>query len=135
MQFRDDVGCVIGCSLGTADYLGQMAAPDYPDELEFLYHEFREADEFTQIPIARRLFKSASDLVERTPDFWRNVVRRKLELEFAGMYRFLADPFPLGQNPYVEAVEKNIATITRRVARVAAVATNGSEELARGRPG
>src|SRR5687768_7359344 len=30
LKFDDPLRCVIGSALGTADYLGQMAAPDYP---------------------------------------------------------------------------------------------------------
>jgi hypothetical protein len=116
VHFRDPIARVIGCALGTADYLGQMAAPDYPDELEDLFHEFREADEFVHVPLSRRVFKSPSDLIERTPAFWHEFVRRKLETEFQAMYRFLAEPDAGGRNFYLEAVERNIAEIARRIA-------------------
>ena len=115
VRFGDPVGRVIGCALGTADYLGQMAAPDYPDELDFLYAEFNEADQFLHVPAARRAFKSAADLIERTPDFWRTFVRQKLETEFLSLYRFLAQPYPDGPNAYLDAVERNIAEISRRI--------------------
>lgn len=116
VHFRDPVARVIGCALGTADYLGQMSAPDYLDELEDLFLEFQEADEFVHVPVSRRVFKSASDLIERTPAFWQQFVRRKLELDFQGMYRFLAEPHVGGRNFYLEAVERNIAEIARRIA-------------------
>jgi hypothetical protein len=116
MKFDDAWGGVVGSAVGTADYLGQMAAPDYPDELEVLYNEFHEADEFVHVPLERRIFKSASDLMERTPAFWRQFVKPKLEVDFQGMYRFLATPYPDGHNAYVEAVETNIAEISRRIA-------------------
>jgi hypothetical protein len=115
VHFREPMGRVIGCALGTADYLAQMAAPDYPDELEILYQEFREADEFVHVPPSRRAFKSASDLIERTPAFWETFVKQKLESEFQCMYRFLAQPYPDGPNAYLDAVESNIAEIARRV--------------------
>jgi hypothetical protein len=115
VRFRDPISRVIGCALGTADYLGQMAAPDYPDELEFLFAEFHEADEFVNVPAARRAFKSAADLIERTPAFWQSFVRQKLDVDFRAMYRFLAVPYPDGPNAYLEAVEKNIAEIARRI--------------------
>src|SRR4051812_43170622 len=69
LHFRDPVERVIGCALATADYLGQMAAADYPDELDILYHEFQESDDFIHLPAARRMFKSAQDLADRTPLF------------------------------------------------------------------
>lgn len=114
LHFREPVERVIGCALATADYLGQMAADDYPDELEILFEEFQESDDFIHLPAPRRVFKSATDLKQRTPLFWQKFVMRKLESDFQAMYRFLARPFPHGPNPYLEAVERNIAEIKRR---------------------
>jgi hypothetical protein len=116
LHFRDPVERVIGCALATADYLGQMAASDYPDELEILYEEFQESDDFIHLPAARRAFKSATDLIERTPMFWQKFVLRKLESDFQAVYRFLARPYPHGPNPYLEAVERNMITIRNRAA-------------------
>lgn len=116
LHFRDPVERVIGCALATADYLGQMAAPDYPDELEILFEEFQESDDFIHLPPARRAFKSATDLIERTPMFWQKFVLRKLESDFQAVYRFLARPYPHGSNPYLEAVERNMITIRNRAA-------------------
>ncbi|MDO8542681.1 MAG: hypothetical protein Q7S40_19750 [Opitutaceae bacterium] len=114
LRFRDQVERVIGCSLATADYLGQMAAVDYPDELEILYSEFQESDDFIHLPPSRRTFKSAEDLIERTPMFWRKIVLPKLESDFQAVYRFLARPYPHGPNLYLEAVERNIAAVKRQ---------------------
>jgi len=115
--FRDPVDRVIGCALATADYLGQMAASDYPDELECLFAEFKESDDYTHLPGARRAFASAAELIQRTPAFWRELVLPKLESEFQAVYRFLADPYPHGPNPYLDAVERNIAIIQQRAAQ------------------
>ena len=114
MQFRDPVGRVIGNALATADFLGQMSDPAYPDKLPALFLEFQEADEFFHLPAERRTFKSAADLALRTPAFWDNFVRRKLEIECQALYRFLAAPYPHGRNVYLEAVESNVAEIRRR---------------------
>ncbi len=123
LYFREPVERVIGCALATSDYLGQMAAADYPDELDILFEEFQESDDFIHLPASRRVFKSAADLKERTPMFWQKFVMRKLESDFQAMYRFLARPFPHGPNPYLLAVEANIAEIKRRNALAAAPAT------------
>lgn len=117
--FRDPVERIIGCALATADYLGQMAAPDYPDELEILFNEFQESDNFIHLAPSRRLFKSVDDLKQRTPIFWQKFVKRKMESDFQAVYRFLARPYPHGRNAYLEAVEANIATILRRNAAAA----------------
>ncbi|MBI5691180.1 MAG: hypothetical protein HZC55_13925 [Verrucomicrobia bacterium] len=122
LYFREPVERIIGCALATADYLGQMAAADYPDELEILYHEFKESDDFLHLAPSRRAFKSAEDLKQKTPFFWQQFVKRKLESDFQAVYRFLARPYPHGPNPYLEAVEKNIAKIKRRNAAAARAA-------------
>jgi len=114
LHFREPVERVIGCALATADYLGQMAADDYPGELDILFEEFQESDDFIHLPAPRRVFKSATDLKQRTPLFWQKFVMQKLESDFQAMYRFLARPFPHGPNPYLEAVERNMAEIKRR---------------------
>lgn len=123
LHFRDPVERFIGCALATADYLGQMAASDYPDELEILYHEFTESDDYTHVPPAKRIFKSAADLIARTPAFWRKIVLPKLEIDFQGAFRYLARPYPDGPNPYIQAVARNIALVEARVAGAAPVAS------------
>lgn len=121
LYFRDPVERFIGCALASADYLGQMAATDYPDELEILYHEFEESDNFVHVPEPKRLFKSAQDLVAKTPKFWTHVVLPKLEKDFMGVYHYLAASYPAGHNAYVQAVERNIALIERRLAETGSV--------------
>lgn len=116
LHFEDATERFIGCALATADYLGQMAAPDYPDELEYLFAEFAESDDYLGVPMANRGFRSPDDLITRTPAFWNNVVRPKLDTDFEGAYRFLADPYPRGRNRYLDAVTANIALIEARVA-------------------
>ena len=115
LRFREPIDRIIGCALATGDYLGQMAAPDYPDELEILFNEFKESDDFVHLPPERRAFQSAAQLVELTPMFWQEIVLPKLESDFQAVYRFLADPYPNGRNPYLDAVENNIRIIKARV--------------------
>ncbi len=114
IPFRAPADRIVGCAVTTADFLAQMAAPDYPDELGLLYEEFRECDDFTRVPAKDRAYRSARHLARETPAFWNKVVRRKLESDFLAVYRFLARPYPGGPNPYVAAVERNIAEIARR---------------------
>jgi hypothetical protein len=113
LKFDDPTDVFIGCALATADLLGQMAAPDYPHKLEVLYGEFRESDEFVAVPRDRRRFKSPQDLVLKTPHFWTQVIRPRLDQDFKAVYRFLARPYPGGPNEYLDAVERNIAIVRR----------------------
>ncbi len=122
LHFRDPVDRIISCALATADYLGQMAAADYPDELAILYAEFTESDDYIHVPVEKRMFRSAPDLAARTPLFWQKFVRAKLESDFQALYRFLARPIPSGPNAYIDAVERNIAIIERRAAAAAGAA-------------
>jgi len=111
ISFGSPAEKIIGCCVAAADYLGQMAASDYPDELGFLYEEFEESDDFLGVPRNLRAFKSADDLIARTPDFWRGHVLPKLQRQFLGIHRYLAQPFPDGKNRYLDAIEHNISRI------------------------
>ena len=116
LYFNARADQLLGCMLVTADYLGQMAATDYPEELEMLFHEFRESDEYFHLPPEHCAFQSAQELIEKTPDFWTQFVRPKLEKDFEGVFRFLAVPYPDGPNPYLDAIEHNIAIVRTRIA-------------------
>jgi hypothetical protein len=106
---------MIGFALSTADYLGQMAAADYPDELDILFAEFEESYDFCHVPKAARAFASAEDLKRNTPEFWGRTVLPKLEGPFGGLHRYLAVPPLEGANPYLEAIERNLTEIQRRL--------------------
>ena len=115
LPFQSDMERVAGFALATADLLGQMAADDYVDKLPVLYEEFAEAANFsgsTTHFIAT--FKSASDLLERTPVFWEKFVLAKLERDFSGLYRFLSDPYPNGPNFYLDRIAANIGRLKQR---------------------
>jgi hypothetical protein len=121
-HFSSRIEQLIGCAVATADYLAQMAAPDYPDKLETLFSEFSEADAFANLPPSQREYKSADVLVARTPAFWRKTVLPLLKKEYEGLYHFLAQPYPHGPNQYVIAIERNITTIKSRIAEKNAAA-------------
>jgi hypothetical protein len=118
LRFRDPASKIVGCSLATADYVGQLADPHYPDKLGELYAEFNESDNFANVPPDGRIFKSAEDLICRTPTFWYHFVRPKLEGDFQSVYRFLERPLRSGVNAYLAAIEKNFARIDRMIAEI-----------------
>ncbi len=116
VNFRSANARLVGCMIATADYLGQMAAPEYPEKLPYLFHEFAEADAFSNIPPERRTFSSPEAMLAATPTFWAKFVRPKLDEDFSSVYRFLC---PAGQpeaNPYFDAIERNIAVLLSRAA-------------------
>jgi hypothetical protein len=116
LRFRNPVGRMVGCALATADYVGQLSDPQYPDKLGELYREFCESDDFSNIPLDRRFFKSEGELVARTPAFWRQIVKPKLDNDFQSVYRFLARPVHSDHNDYMAAIEANFAKIEGRIA-------------------
>ena len=117
VQFQSQLERVVGFCLGTSDLLGQMAAADYVDKLPVLYQEFAEAAKFNDGKIrAGGFFSSAEDLMQKTPMFWENYVRHKLDRDFLGVYRFLNEPYPDGPNAYIQKIEANIARLRRQLA-------------------
>jgi len=120
LRFRDSVSLAVGCALATADYLGQMADPLYPEKLGELFREFSESDAFANVPPARRVFKSEYELLAHTHGFWTHFVKPKLENDFQAVYRFLERPYPSGSNAYMAAVEANLVRIDNRAAALAA---------------
>jgi hypothetical protein len=107
--FAGEIERFLGCALSSADFLGQMAAPDYIDELPFLYAEFAESDAFFHVPPEQRKFRSVRELIAKTPRFWEEFVLPRIRDDYGGVYRYLAQPYPGGSNAYIEAVERNIA--------------------------
>ncbi len=114
--FTDEPARLVGCMVATADYIGQMAAPEYPGKLASLYAEFEEADDYVGTAKDRRVFKSSAALIAATPGFWTGYVLPRFDKHFSGVYRLLATPYPDGPNRYLTAIENNIAIIAARTA-------------------
>src|SRR3984885_4238354 len=72
VKFQDPLERMVGFALGTADLMGQMAAPDYVDKLPILYSEFAEAARFSADGKMKAggFFSSAEDLMQKSPLFW-----------------------------------------------------------------
>lgn len=119
VPFRRPEARILACILVTADYLAQMAAADYVDELPALFYEFTEAYDHEKLPPEKRFFKTERQLLEKTPDFWEKYVRPMLANDAGSVYRFLDRPD--GSNPYFDSVEANIAEIRRLVGSTAPV--------------
>jgi len=109
VPFRNDFERTLGCAVGTADLLGQMAAADYVDKLPVLFLEFAEAARTDPVNGARFAdYKNPEDLMRRTPMFWSDYVWPRINEDFGHLYVFLNNPLPNGPNPYLLAIEKNI---------------------------
>ncbi len=120
IPFANPAERIVGFALGTADFLGQMAADDYVEKLPELYQEFEESARFFAGKIAPAAqYKSVQDLLSKTPSFWEHYVLPKLQNDFQGLYRFLSNPYPDGPNDYVQRVEANIARLKNQVPEMA----------------
>lgn len=109
---REEAG-KIALLLVTADYLAQMSAPDYLEKLPKLYLEFVESFEREGIALEDRPYQSIDQLRAMTPGFWRKFVLPLLDDEAKGVYKYLsANGAP---NPYLEAVEANLAELERQM--------------------
>ena len=70
VTFASDEERLLGYALGTADLLGQMAAPDYVAKLPILYEEFAESARHERLGANLTfLFCSAADLIGKTEGF------------------------------------------------------------------
>jgi hypothetical protein len=117
IPFQSELDRNVGFALGTADLLGQMAAPDYVEKLPVLYAEFAEAAKFNGPGSPKSIaFQSAEDLMRKTPVFWENYVWPKLNGDFGALYRYLNDPYPDGPNFYLAAIERNLSRLRKLVA-------------------
>ena len=118
IPFQGEVERAIGYCIGTADLVGQMAAPDYVDKLPILFAEFAESAVYSG---TKMMFESAEQLMKMTPTFWEKYVRPKIEKDFQGVYRFLNEPYPDGPNEYLAQIEANIERTRRLVAEPAVI--------------
>lgn len=112
IPFHSEPEQMLGYALGTADLMGQMAAPNYLDELGNLFEEFQECVQ-RQGPAADVLatYCSAEDMRVRTPQFFRGHVMRMLTVQWGNVYRFLDRPLGSGKNPYLDAIAANIRKV------------------------
>ena len=113
VAFRREEARLLAFILVTADYLAQMSDARYVDKLPILIREFEEAYEFEQVPSEKRPYHELHELLEKTPGFWINFVRPMLDFEAGSVHRYLTTA---GQpNPYLQAVEANMAEVRRRL--------------------
>lgn len=112
IRLDDPIDRRLGHLIGTADLIAQMADRAYLEKCrDYLFEEFelgglarkRHADGSVEV-----VYGSSMDLLRKTPAFYSGMVRKRLDGDFGGSYRFIAVLFD-GANPYMEAIERNIA--------------------------
>jgi hypothetical protein len=111
IDLEDPRDSMLGHLLGTADLIAQMADRCYLEKCrDRLYVEFvlggiaiEEHDGAQQVH-----YQSGIDLLLQTPAFYRDVVKKRLDVDFNKAYRYVEAVFD-GRNPYLEFIERNIA--------------------------
>lgn len=115
IPFRSEIERLLGQAVCTADYVGQMSDPHYPDKLGVLFHEFEESYLYQGIPRAQWPFADYESLLRSTPKFWNSFVQHKMEVECGGLWKYLRHPVT-GENPYLDSIHRNLGIIDRLIA-------------------
>ncbi len=121
IPFQSELEKITGHALGASDLIGQMAADDYVEKLPVLFIEFQEAAKYSHEKAAAvSMFSSAEDLMKKTPGFWGNYVKKKLERDFGDVHKFMNDSQSGGANWYVDKIESNIGKLRQNLSPAAA---------------
>jgi len=106
----------IGCLLGTADLIAQMADRCYLEKCrDRLYPEFVLGGVASgEQPNGKEptKYESGQDLLSKTPEYFERVIKKRLDGEFDHAYRYIEHVFA-GSNPYMEAIEKNLSYLNK----------------------
>lgn len=109
ISFRSDETRLMGCILGSADLMAQMADRLYLEKLLYLYREFQEA--------GMSEFSSELDLLKKTESFYRKVSRQRLQKDLLDVASFMTSHFAkrlgLDRDIYRESTENNIVYLRK----------------------
>jgi hypothetical protein len=116
IELDDPRDIICGHLLGTADLIAQMADRCYLEKCrDRLYSEFvlgGIAVENSSPGQYMVRYESGVDLLMKTPQFYQQVTRDRLQKKFNRAYRYIEVLYN-GQNPYVEAIRSNIVYLIR----------------------
>jgi len=116
IELDDPRDIICGHLIGTADLIAQMADRCYLEKCrDRLYKEFvvgGVAVENAKPGEYMVRYKSGKDLLQKTPAFYQQVTRDRLNAKFNRVYRY-AEVLYSGQNPYIDAIRSNITHLVR----------------------
>ncbi|MEM7281309.1 MAG: HD domain-containing protein [Pseudomonadota bacterium] len=110
IEVDDSKYITVGHLLGTADLIAQMSDRCYLEKCrDRLFPEFVLGGIATNgdNKNGKIIYESGIDLLRKTPGFFHETSRKKLDGLFNKSYRFLEVLFN-GENPYMQAVEQNL---------------------------
>lgn len=116
IELDDPRDAICGHLLGTADLIAQMADRCYLEKCrDRLYKEFvlgGIAVENAKPGEYMVRYESGIDLLKKTPLFYQQVTRDRLQKKFNRAYRYIEVLYN-GQNPYVDGIRNNIQHLVR----------------------
>jgi len=116
IELDDPRDIICGHLIGTADLIAQMADRCYLEKCrDRLYNEFvvgGVAVENAKPGEYMVRYKSGEDLLRKTPTFYQQVMRDRLNSKFNRVYRYIEVLYD-GQNPYIDAIRSNITHLVR----------------------
>jgi len=116
IELDDPRDAICGHLIGTADLIAQMADRCYLEKCrDRLYKEFvlgGIAVENAKPGEYMVRYESGIDLLRKTPLFYQQVTRDRLQKKFNRAYRYIEVLYD-GQNPYVDAIRNNIEHLVR----------------------
>ncbi len=116
IELEDPRDVICGHLIGTADLIAQMADRCYLEKCrDRLYGEFvvgGVAVENASPGEYMVRYKSGEDLLRKTPMFYQQVMRERLNAKFNRVYRYIEVLYD-GHNPYIEAIRTNITHLVR----------------------
>ena len=116
IELDDPRDIICGHLIGTADLIAQMADRCYLEKCrDRLYKEFvigGVAVENAKPGEYMVRYKSGEDLLQKTPSFYQQVTRDRLNAKFNRAYRY-AEVLYGGENPYIDAIRNNITHLVR----------------------
>jgi hypothetical protein len=116
IELDDPRDVICGHLIGTADMIAQMADRCYLEKCrDRLFSEFvvgGVAVENAKPGEFMVRYKSGNDLLQKTPTFYQQVMRERLNAKFNRVYRYIEVLYN-GQNPYIEAIRSNMTHLMR----------------------
>jgi hypothetical protein len=116
IELDDPRDIISGHLIGTADLIAQMADRCSLEKCrDRLYKEFvvgGVAIENAKPGEYMIRYKSGEDLLRKTPGFYQQVTRDRLNTKFNRAYRY-AEILYSGKNPYIDAIRNNITHLVR----------------------
>ncbi|MFQ5548821.1 MAG: hypothetical protein ACE5FV_11045 [Woeseia sp.] len=116
IELDDPRDIICGHLLGTADLIAQMADRCYLEKCrDRLYNEFVLGGIAVENASPGKFlvrYRSGYDLLAKTPLFYQQVSRDRLQKKFNRAYRYIEVLYN-GENPYVDAIRNNIMHLVR----------------------